>query len=207
VLLESLTGIREYPGQAMESAVARLQRNPIVPDALPGSWTPLLRGMTAADPARRPTAAQVAAELSDPVPHPAASAPAPQVAPVPPQIHQETPKAGIGRIVGVTLLVLLVTAGVVIGTVAVIRNNEGNDSPSGTIIVSRTVAPTSVVTTTERTTETSREVIAPTLPSLAPPSIPTREPTTPPPPTPTVPAPGNGQGQATGPGPTTESTS
>ena len=75
VLLESLTGIREYPGQAMESAVARLQRNPLVPDALPGPWTPLLRGMTAADPARRPTAAQVAAELSDPVPHPAAKRP------------------------------------------------------------------------------------------------------------------------------------
>ena len=31
VLLESLTGHREYPGQAMESAVARLQREPVVP--------------------------------------------------------------------------------------------------------------------------------------------------------------------------------
>jgi serine/threonine protein kinase len=213
VLLESLTGVREYPGPAMESAIARLHRDPVVPDTLPGIWPSLLRAMTQADPARRPTAAQVAAELARPAGQPPAATPAPRPAPpMPTAAHQDAPEAGVGRIVGVTLLVLLVTAGVVVGTVAVIRNNEGNDTPSGTIIVSRTISPTSVVTTTERTTETSREVIAPTVPSLEPPSIPTREPstpTTPTPPTPpttTLPAPGNGGDQPTGGGQGTEPT-
>ena len=31
VLLESLTGHREYPGAAVESAVARLLRDPLIP--------------------------------------------------------------------------------------------------------------------------------------------------------------------------------
>ena len=207
VLLESLTGVREYPGQAMESAIARLHRDPVVPDTLPGIWPSLLLGMTQADPARRPTAAQVAAELARPTAQPPAATAAPRPAPMPPAAHHDAPKAGVGRIIGVTLLVLLVTAGVVVGTVAVIRNNEGNDTPSGTIVVSRTVAPTSVVTTTERTTEltteTSREVIAPTLPSFEQPSIPTREPSTPATPTTpttptTLPVPGNAGDQATG---------
>ena len=81
--------------------------------------------------------------------------------------------------------------GLIVGTAAVIRNNPGGT----TVNISRTVAPTSVVTTTERTTdvtterttdvtterttETSREVIAPTTPTIAPPTIPTREPNTP----------------------------
>ena len=38
VLLESLTGRREYPGAAVESATARLYRRPAVPDELPASW-------------------------------------------------------------------------------------------------------------------------------------------------------------------------
>ena len=66
VLLESLTGRREFPGQAVESALARLMRDPVVPPDLPAPWPGLLRGMTASDPAARPTAEQVAATLSAP---------------------------------------------------------------------------------------------------------------------------------------------
>lgn len=63
VLLEALTGRREYPGSAIESATARLHREPAVPPDLPGGLSPILQAMTAADPAARPTAAAVAVEL------------------------------------------------------------------------------------------------------------------------------------------------
>jgi serine/threonine protein kinase len=75
VLLESLTGRREYPGKAMESALARLHRQPTVPDGLPLGLSPLLAAMTHPDQAMRPTAAQVAETLAAP------PAPAPVVAP------------------------------------------------------------------------------------------------------------------------------
>ncbi|SDY44047.1 Serine/threonine protein kinase [Amycolatopsis xylanica] len=67
VLLECLTGHREYPGTAVESAVARVHRQPVIPPDLPGELSPLLRRMTARKPEKRPTAAQVAAMLTRPV--------------------------------------------------------------------------------------------------------------------------------------------
>jgi serine/threonine protein kinase len=63
VLLECLTGEREYPGSAVEVALARLSRPPQVPATLPDGWPGLLTAMTDRDPARRPTASQVAADL------------------------------------------------------------------------------------------------------------------------------------------------
>ena len=63
VLLECLTGQRAFEGTAMEVAVARLARDPDVPERLPAPWRRLLRAMTARDPVHRPTAAQVADAL------------------------------------------------------------------------------------------------------------------------------------------------
>src|SRR4051812_9785910 len=63
VLLECLTGEREYPGSAVEVALARLSRPPRVPSTLPDGWPGLLTAMTDRDPARRPMASQVAADL------------------------------------------------------------------------------------------------------------------------------------------------
>ncbi|CAA9406329.1 MAG: Serine/threonine protein kinase, partial [uncultured Pseudonocardia sp.] len=63
VLIEALTGRREYPGNAVESAIARLHRPPVVPD---GASRPLRRtitDMTRTEPEHRPTAAAVAARL------------------------------------------------------------------------------------------------------------------------------------------------
>ncbi len=60
VVLESLTGTRAYPGDALESAAARLQRDPVVPDELGAEWVALLRSMTAREAAGRPSAADVA---------------------------------------------------------------------------------------------------------------------------------------------------
>lgn len=56
VLLECLTGRREFPGGPVESAVARLHRDPVVPPELPEDLRALLAAMTAAAPVERPSA-------------------------------------------------------------------------------------------------------------------------------------------------------
>nr|WP_246325880.1 protein kinase [Actinomycetospora corticicola] len=56
VLLECLTGRREFPGGPVESSVARLHREPVVPAGLPDDLRDLLTAMTAAAPVERPSA-------------------------------------------------------------------------------------------------------------------------------------------------------
>lgn len=63
VLLECLTGQKAFSGPVVEAALARLLRDPEVPDALGPDWTVLLRRMTSRDPARRPYAHDVALQL------------------------------------------------------------------------------------------------------------------------------------------------
>ncbi len=63
VLLECLTGNVAYPGNAVESAVARLHRPPHIPHDLGASWSDLLVAMTETDAAARPSAQQVSATL------------------------------------------------------------------------------------------------------------------------------------------------
>jgi serine/threonine protein kinase len=60
VLLECLTGEREYAGTPVEAAIGRLHRPPRIPAKLPATLTTLLRGMTARKPSQRPTAAAIA---------------------------------------------------------------------------------------------------------------------------------------------------
>jgi serine/threonine protein kinase len=60
VLLEALTGRRAYGGAPTEAALARLTRPPVVPADLPSGWVDLLHAMSALEPARRPTAGEVA---------------------------------------------------------------------------------------------------------------------------------------------------
>ncbi|GAA1120192.1 serine/threonine-protein kinase [Arthrobacter flavus] len=72
VLLESLTGARAFPGTSLETAVARLNRPPEIPDTLGPKWQSLLSRMTADRPDDRPTAGAVAAEFAQwqtPEPH------------------------------------------------------------------------------------------------------------------------------------------
>lgn len=64
VLLECLTGNREYPGPLAESAVARLHRSPVIPEKLSRRFGSLLRKMTALEPENRPTADEVAQRLA-----------------------------------------------------------------------------------------------------------------------------------------------
>lgn len=65
VLLQCFTRRREFPGSLVESAVARLSRDPVVPEPLPDHWKQLLRAMTAQDPAARPLGAELVALLRD----------------------------------------------------------------------------------------------------------------------------------------------
>ncbi|MEJ2890867.1 protein kinase domain-containing protein [Actinomycetospora aeridis] len=63
VLLECITARREYPGDLLESAVARLHRAPEIPPDLPAPLGNLLRAMVASDPTERPTTEQAALAL------------------------------------------------------------------------------------------------------------------------------------------------
>ncbi len=63
LLLEALTGHREYSGPDDSSAWARVHRSPTIPISLGAAWTRLLAAMTARVPAERPSAADVAAHL------------------------------------------------------------------------------------------------------------------------------------------------
>jgi eukaryotic-like serine/threonine-protein kinase len=63
VLLECITARREYPGNALEAAVARLHRPPDIPPDLPPALGGLLVAMTRDEPAERPTTEQVVGEL------------------------------------------------------------------------------------------------------------------------------------------------
>lgn len=85
VLLECFTRHVEFPGGQIESGVARLNRNPVIPDSVGPEWQALLAAMTARQPADRPTAAEAATTLQQLALHPSApviAVPSPDTAPV-----------------------------------------------------------------------------------------------------------------------------
>lgn len=63
VLLQSFTRSIEFPGSMVESAMARLSRDPVIPDFLPSHWREVLRAMTSSDPAARPVGGELVALL------------------------------------------------------------------------------------------------------------------------------------------------
>jgi serine/threonine protein kinase len=73
VLLECIKGIVEYPGGAVESAVARLHRAPEIPEDLPSEWADLIRSMTAIEPLERPAAADIETVLRQALVSPAST--------------------------------------------------------------------------------------------------------------------------------------
>ena len=54
VLLECFTGVVAFPGSAMESAAARVERDPFIPEDIGAEWRMLLTAMTSRDPYLRP---------------------------------------------------------------------------------------------------------------------------------------------------------
>ncbi|MCU1438000.1 MAG: serine/threonine protein kinase [Naasia sp.] len=59
VILECFTGSVAFPGDVLQSALARLGSDPEVPASVPEDWRPLLAAMTARRPADRPTMSQL----------------------------------------------------------------------------------------------------------------------------------------------------
>jgi hypothetical protein len=66
VLLEAITGRREYEDGGLETALARLDRIPYVPSDVPDPLGTTLRRMTLTEPTDRPSAAEVATILGEP---------------------------------------------------------------------------------------------------------------------------------------------
>ncbi|HSO16961.1 MAG TPA: serine/threonine-protein kinase [Arthrobacter sp.] len=99
VLLECIKGEIEYPGSAVESAVARLHRAPAIPDSVPAEWAHLIRSMTALDPLDRPSASDLEVALRQALVS-AESLPGPlaedrtRVLPAPPARPPRLPSAG-----------------------------------------------------------------------------------------------------------------
>ena len=65
VLLECFTGHVEFPGNHVESGIARLQRNPVIPETLSRGWQQVLARMTARRPEDRPSPADASALLRE----------------------------------------------------------------------------------------------------------------------------------------------
>ncbi|MFC7431814.1 MULTISPECIES: serine/threonine-protein kinase [unclassified Agrococcus] len=64
VLLEAITGDREFPGPAIEALTARMLRDPVIPPTVDARWTTLLRSMTMREPDARPTIDEVRESLA-----------------------------------------------------------------------------------------------------------------------------------------------
>lgn len=65
VLLECLTGQHSFPGDPLQSALARLIDDPRIPANLEPEWQMLLAAMTARNPEDRPSSREVAQALQD----------------------------------------------------------------------------------------------------------------------------------------------
>jgi len=63
VMLECFTRTIAFPGNAVDSAVARIDTDPEIPRTIPKDWRTLLERMTHQEPARRPTAAEAASDI------------------------------------------------------------------------------------------------------------------------------------------------
>jgi serine/threonine protein kinase len=63
VMLECFTNSVAFPGEAVESALGRLDQDPEIPKAVPKEWRPLLAQMTHRIPRERPTAAETASAI------------------------------------------------------------------------------------------------------------------------------------------------
>jgi eukaryotic-like serine/threonine-protein kinase len=181
VVVESITGVRAFPGSFPESAMARLARPPAVPATLPSALRSALVAATAMQPEARPTASELADALRRPVETAATEvgavavgagatvvASATQVLPAaagparprsPGRRRGSLIAAGVGSVIGITVALVAV-------------REAGSGSPS---VPPPTTAPAGVPVSVAVTTVPS---------TLAPTTTPTTTPTTRAPPTP-----------------------
>ncbi|SDH52443.1 Serine/threonine protein kinase [Actinokineospora alba] len=126
MLIECLTGKPEYDGTDIEAAVARLRRDPRIPDGLPDPWPETLAAMTARDPADRPDAADcaqrlAAAALTGGRPLPPAR---PSTPPVSRQATAELPPLARPRTRATAVRVAAASAAVLLGGAAVAMSTQ-----------------------------------------------------------------------------------
>ncbi|MFE9748743.1 protein kinase [Saccharothrix saharensis] len=124
VLLECLTGRREYGGGEVEAAVARLHRPPVIPDDLPADVRTLLARMTASAPDERPTAHDCARALLGTSFPDAASLPV--AASLPEADTEELPRAAARPV----WKALVASAGALVGAFAITLAATSGDDPA-----------------------------------------------------------------------------
>ncbi|MFE2755456.1 protein kinase [Actinosynnema sp. NPDC059335] len=120
VLLECLTGRREYPGSEVEAAVARLHRPPVVPVELPADLRRLLAAMTASAPEDRPTAHECARVLGA----------FPPAYPAPAEPDPGDPTEELPRRAGTSWKALVASAGAMAGAFAITLAALSGDEPA-----------------------------------------------------------------------------
>ena len=145
VLLECLTGHREYPGGEVEAAVARLHRSPAIPEHLPADLADLLSSMTASDPGQRPTAADCARALQ-------ANSAADATLPVPAHVVEKAPAEAL-RSARVPRKAILASAAALLGAVSVAWAVAPGAQPVNSAPTSST-SPTTTSSTTSSTAST-----------------------------------------------------
>lgn len=188
VLLEALTGRREFAGPMHEVAVARLSRDPDTTTGVPIAWQPLLHDMVQRDPAKRPTATAVRDRLEamatmtdQPTTPMAVGAALPLAAggigtettevlaadggtealPVPAPIADGSPRRRLSERVPAWVWIGGLAAAMLI-VLALSHSAGGGDSPTATTTSSvAVVAPTTAVTTTAVPATSSRVVDTP----------------------------------------------
>lgn len=137
VLIECLTGRREYPGPPAESALARLHRLPTVPQGLPRGISRILEQMTAWDPAERPDAGECAVVFGRPSPifqipaSPARTGPEPGTDDETTWIHPEAipPAAGRRRSGGPLCAAVAAIALAAVAGIAMVASSPAGGSP------------------------------------------------------------------------------
>lgn len=151
VLLECLTGRREYEGTATAAAGARLHRPPEVPASFGRGWGSLLTAMTADAPAARPSAAAVTERLraiaggDTSATRVLAPPPPTQVLPTAEPVVAPVRRGSAGWWVAGALVALLLVGGIV---AAVVLANRDNSPTTPTV-------PTTTATTPSMTTSSS----------------------------------------------------
>ncbi len=148
VLLECLTGEQSFDGPPNEAALARLTKDPVIPDSVGVRWKALLGAMTARDAATRPTAEEVASRLRTADETTVSMQPEPATATqtlAPPLAAPTAKRVRSGRKAPTTLALLgaIAAAAVVLLLVA-----KGGDDPSSEVTTTTTALPVVTTTTT-----------------------------------------------------------
>ncbi|MFD0200511.1 MULTISPECIES: serine/threonine-protein kinase [Saccharothrix] len=172
VLLECLTGRREYSGSEVEAAVARLHRPPAVPDDLPADVRQLLARMTSSAPEDRPTAhdcAQVLLGAAPPPPAPVTEADTEELPRAASRPSWRALVASAGALVGAFAITMAATSGEPPATSAPLETSTEQAAPAPATVSSDAPAEPRFIRTPQATgTTTTPNTPQPTTSEAAP---------------------------------------